>query len=101
MVHRWYRTSSPRAAQVIKAAQTLPAVQGDWQVNHLTGGSLERKRKLGSKHIFSPERHLVSRWKKMIALSPILRCIRERLQLGHLGEWYPPSYKLDGKGWKN
>ena len=101
MVHQRHGTSSPRAAQVIKAAQILSAVQADREVNHLAGGSLERKRKLGNKHIFSPERHPVSRWKKMTALSPILCCIRERLQLGHLGERYPPWHKLDGKGQKN
>ena len=79
MVHLWYRTSPPRAAQVIKAAQTLSAVQGDWEVNHLVGGSLERKRKLGSKHIFSPEKHPASRWKKMTGLRPTLCCIRGRM----------------------
>lgn len=101
VVHRWCRTSSPRAAQVIKASQILSAVQGDWEVNHLAEGSFKRKWKLGSKHIVSLEWRLVFRWKRMTALSPILCCIRDRLWLGHLGEWYPPWYKLDAKWKKN
>lgn len=58
VVHPRHRTSSARAAQVIKAAQTLSAVQGDWEVNHLA--VWKEKENLGVNIIFSPEQHPVS-----------------------------------------
>lgn len=58
MVHPRHRTSSARAAQVIKAAQTLSAVRGDWEVNHLA--VWKEKENLGVNIIFSPEQHPVS-----------------------------------------